>query len=276
MTSILDPNERTMMTPRRSVVAGLGLLLAGCSRAAAPQGGVLRVGATAVPHAEILEFIRPDLARQGVVLQVTVFNDYVQPNLEVDQKRLDANYFQTLPYLDQFNRDRGTHLVPVVGVHIEPLGAYSRRFRSLAALPEGAVVAIPDEASNEGRALLLLQKAGLISLKDPRNPLSTLKDIAANPHGLKFKELEGATLPRILDQVDLALINTNYALDAKLDPTKDALVIEDSKSPYVNYLVARPDNRNAAGVRALAAALTTSAVKAFIAQRYHGAVVAAF
>ena len=276
MTSILDPNERTMMTPRRSVVAGLGLLLAGCSRAAAPQGGVLKVGATAVPHAEILEFIRPDLARQGVVLQVTVFNDYVQPNLEVDQKRLDANYFQTLPYLDQFNRDRGTHLVPVVGVHIEPLGAYSRRFRSLAALPEGAVVAIPDEASNEGRALLLLQKAGLISLKDPRNPLSTLKDIAANPHGLKFKELEGATLPRILDQVDLALINTNYALDAKLDPTKDALVIEDSKSPYVNYLVARPDNRNAAGVRALAAALTTPAVKAFIAQRYHGAVVAAF
>ena len=276
MTSILDPNERTMMTPRRAVVAGLGLLLAGCSRAAAPQSGVLKVGATAVPHAEILEFIRPDLARQGVVLQVTVFNDYVQPNLEVDQKRLDANYFQTLPYLDQFNRDRGTHLVPVVGVHIEPLGAYSRRFRSLAALPEGAVVAIPDEASNEGRALLLLQKAGLISLKDPRNPLSTLKDIAANPHGLKFKELEGATLPRILDQVDLALINTNYALDAKLDPTKDALVIEDSKSPYVNYLVARPDNRNAAGVRALAAALTTPAVKAFIAQRYHGAVVAAF
>jgi len=210
------------------------------------------------------------------VLQVTVFNDYVQPNLEVDQKRLDANYFQTLPYLEQFNRDRGTHLVPVIGVHIEPLGAYSRRLKSLAALPEGAVVAIPDEASNEGRALLLLQKAGLITLKDPRNPLSTLKDVAANPRGLKFKELEGATLPRILDQVDLALINTNYALDAKLDPTKDALVIEDSKSPYVNYLVARPDNQNAAGVRALAAALTTPAVKAFIAQRYHGAVVAAF
>jgi len=275
MTSTLDPEER-FMTPRRSVIAGLGLMLAGCSRAAAPEAGVLKVGATAVPHAEILEFIRPDLARRGVALQVTVFNDYVQPNLEVDQKRLDANYFQTLPYLEQFNRDRGTHLVPVIGVHIEPLGAYSRRFKSLAALPEGAVVAIPDEASNEGRALLLLQKAGLISLKDPHNPLSTLKDIAVNPHGLKFKELEGATLPRILDQVDLALINTNYALDAKLDPTKDALVIEDSKSPYVNYLVARPDNQNAAGVRALAAALTTPAVKAFIAQHYHGAVVAAF
>jgi D-methionine transport system substrate-binding protein len=266
----------SILTPRRSVIAGLGLMLAGCSRAAAPQGGVLKVAATAVPHAEILEFIRPDLARLGVVLEVTVFNDYVQPNLQVDQKRLDANYFQTLPYLDQFNRDRGTHLVPVIGVHIEPLGAYSRRFRSLAALPSGATVAIPDEASNEGRALLLLQKAGLISLKDPHNPLSTLKDVASNPHGLKFKELEGATLPRILDQVDLALINTNYALDAKLDPTKDVLMIEDSKSPYVNYLVARPDNKDAPGVRALAAALTTPAVKAFIDQHYHGAVVAAF
>jgi len=275
MTSTLVPNEGSM-TPRRSVIAGLGLMLAGCSRVAKSQDGVIKVGATAVPHAEILEFIRPDLARHGVVLEVTVFNDYVQPNLEVDQKRLDANYFQTLPYLEQFNRDRGTHLVPVIGVHIEPLGAYSRRFKSIAALPEGAVVAIPDEASNEGRALLLLQKAGLIGLKDPHNPLSTLKDVAANPRGLKFKELEGATLPRILDQVDLALINTNYALDAKLDPTRDALVIEDSKSPYVNYLVARPDNQAAPSVRALAAALTTPAVKAFIAQRYHGAVVAAF
>jgi len=265
-----------LMTSRRFILVGLALVLAGCAPTSSSKGRPLRVGATAVPHAEILQFIRPDLARQGVDLQITVFNDYVQPNLQVDQKRLDVNYFETLPYLEQFNRDRGTHLAPVIGVHIEPLGAYSKRFHSLADLPAGATVAVPDEASNEGRALLLLQKAGLIGLRNPVDPLATLKDIASNPRGLKFKELESATLPRVLDQVDLALINTNYALDAKLDPTRDALILEDSRSPYVNYLVSRPDNQNAPDVRILARALTSPAVKAFISAHYHGAVVAAF
>ena len=251
--------------------------LTACSRAApSAPAHTLRVAATAVPHAEILAFIKPDLAARGINLQVKVFNDYVQPNIQVDQKQLDLNYFETLPYLDQFNRDHHTHLIPIVGVHIEPLGAYSRRFKTLADLPSAATVAIPNEASNEGRALLLLQRAGVIRLAHPTDPLSTLNDVVDNPKALKFRELEGAMLPRALDQVDLALINTNYALNAKLDPTRDALFIEDAHSPYVNYLVGRPDNKDNADVKALAAALTTPKVKAFIAARYHGAVVAAF
>lgn len=254
----------------------LPLLLAGCSKPAAPPPHTLRVAATAIPHAEILDFVKPELARQGVTLDVRVFNDYVQPNLQVEQRQLDVNYFQTLPYLETFNRERKTHLIPIVGVHIEPLGAYSRKHASLAALPEGAQVALPNEGSNEGRALLLLQKAGLIRLKKPTDPLSTVNDVVANPHRLKFRELEAATLPRVLDEVDLALINTNYALDAKLDPRRDALAIEDAKSPYVNYLVGRLDNKDAPDVAKLARALTSPAVKDFIASRYKGAVVPAF
>ena len=265
------------MNRRLMLAFALASALGACSRAApTAPAHTLRVAATAEPHAEILAFIKPSLAAQGIDLQVKVFNDYVQPNIQVDQKQLDLNYFQTLPYLDQFNRDHGTHLIPIVGVHIEPLGAYSRRFKTLAAIPAGATVAIPNETSNEGRALLLLQKAGLIGLAHPADPLSTLKDVVANPKSLKFRELEGAMLPRTLDEVDLALINTNYALNAKLDPTHDALFIEDSHSPYVNYLVGRPDNKDNPDVKALAAALTTPAVKAFIAAHYHGAVVAAF
>jgi D-methionine transport system substrate-binding protein len=259
-----------------ALVLALSLALAACAKPAAPPAHTLRVAATAIPHAEILEFIKPQLAKGGVTLQIKVFNDYVQPNTQVEQKQLDVSYFETLPYLETFNREQHTHLVPIIGVHIEPLGAYSRKHKTLADLPAGAQVAIPNESSNEGRALLLLQKAGLIKLKDPTNPLSTLKDIADNPKGLKFRELEGATLPRVLDEVDLALINTNYALDAKLDPERDALVIEDAKSPYVNYLVGRPDNKDDPDVKKLAAALTSPEVKAFIANRYHGAVVAAF
>ena len=256
------------------------LLLIGLVGCARPDGQrpahTLRVAATAVPHAEILEFIRPALQKEGLTLQVKVFNDYVQPNIQVDQRQLDLNYFETLPYLTQFNRDRGTHLVPIVGVHIEPLGGYSHRYRSLAALPDGASVAIPNEASNEGLALLMLQRRGLIRLRDPHDPLSTLKDIAANPKRLVFKELEGATLPRVLDQVDLALINTNYALDAHLNPVRDALLIEDRQSPYVNYLVGRPDEAGDPDVKVLAAALTSPQVRAFIQAHYKGAVEPAF
>lgn len=236
----------------------------------------LTVAATAVPHAQILEFVKPTLAAEGVELKIRVFTDYVQPNVQVAEKRLDLNYFQTRPYLDEFNKGKGTDLVTITGVHIEPFGAYSARHKTLADLPDGATVAIPNEASNGGRALLLLQRAGLITLKDPANPLSSLRDIATNPKKLKFRELEAATLPRVLPQVDLALINTNYALDARLDPTRDALAIEDANSPYVNYLVGRPDNRDAPAVRKLAAALTSPAVREFIRERYRGAVLPAF
>ncbi|KRG41350.1 methionine ABC transporter substrate-binding protein [Stenotrophomonas pictorum JCM 9942] len=251
------------------------LALAACGKPAADDSRLV-VAATAVPHAEILQVVKPILEKQGVTLDVRVFNDYVQPNDQLVQKQVDANYFQTEPYLDAYNRDRKTDLVTVTGVHIEPFGAYSRRVTSLDALPNGADVVIPNDPSNNSRALILLDTAGVIKLKDPNNALSTQRDIVANPRQLKFRELDSAMLPRVLDQVDLALINTNYALDAGLNPTKDALAIESSDSPYVNFLVARPDNKDDARVQKLARALNSPEVKAFIEQKYKGAVLPAF
>lgn len=236
----------------------------------------LTVAATPVPHAEILEFVKPALAKEGVDLKVKVFTDYIQPNVQVAEKRLDANFFQHQPYLDEFNKAKGTSLVAVTGVHLEPLGAYSSKLKDLKDLPGGANVVIPNDATNGGRALLLLAKAGVITLKDPTNILSTLKDIEQNPKDLKFRELEAATIPRVLTQVDLALINTNYALEAKLDPSKDALVIEGNDSPYVNILVSRPDNKDSDAMKKLAAALHSPQVKQFITEKYKGAVLPAF
>jgi len=240
------------------------------------QAESLSVAATAVPHAEILEFVKPALAKEGVELNIKVFTDYVQPNVQVAEKRLDANFFQHQPYLDEFNSSRGTTLISVAGVHVEPFGAYSSQHKNLADLPQGANVVIPNDATNGGRALLLLQKAGVITLKPDAGILATPKDIVENPKTIKVRELEAATLPRVLTQVDLALINTNYALEAKLNPTKDALVIEGNDSPYVNILVARADNKDSAAMQKLAKALNSAEVKAFIAEKYQGAVVPAF
>jgi len=251
------------------------LALSACAKPAADESKLV-VAATAVPHAEILQVVKPLLEKEGVTLDVRVFNDYVQPNDQLVQKQVDANYFQTEPYLKAYNADRKTDLVTVTGVHIEPFGAYSRRFKSLAELPNGADVVIPNDPSNNSRALILLDKAGVIKLKDPSNALSTQRDITENSKQLKFRELDSAMLPRVLDQVDLALINTNYALDAGLNPTKDALAIESSDSPYVNFLVARPDNKDDARVQKLAKALNSPEVKAFIEQKYKGAVLPAF
>ncbi|WP_225766083.1 MetQ/NlpA family ABC transporter substrate-binding protein [Stenotrophomonas sp. Marseille-Q4652] len=251
------------------------LALAACGKPAADDSRLV-VAATAVPHAEILQVVKPLLEKEGVSLDVRVFNDYVQPNDQLVQKQVDVNYFQTEPYLDAYNRDRKTDLVTVTGVHIEPFGAYSRRVKSLDELPQGADVVIPNDPSNNSRALILLHTAGVIELKDPTNALSTQRDITANPKGLKFRELDSAMLPRVLDQVDLALINTNYALDAGLKPTEDALAIESSDSPYVNFLVSRTDNRDDPRVQKLARALTSPEVKGFIEKQYQGAVLPAF
>ena len=240
------------------------------------HAGDLSVAATPVPHAEILEFVKPALAKEGVNLKVKVFTDYIQPNVQVAEKRLDANFFQHQPYLDEFNKAKGTHLINVAAVHLEPLGAYSSKYKKLDEIKDGSTVVIPNDATNGGRALLLLDKAGLITLKDKTNILSTPKDITANPKNLKFRELEAATIPRVLTQVDLALINTNYALEAKLNPEKDALVIEGSDSPYVNILVARPDDKDSDDMKKLVAALHTPEVKAFILEKYKGAIVPAF
>ena len=236
----------------------------------------LSVAATAVPHAEILEHIKPALAKDGVVLEIKVFTDYIQPNVQVAEKKIDLNFFQHKPYLDEFNKNKGTNLVSVTPVHVEPYGAYSKKVSKVADLKNGAIIAIPNDPSNGGRALVLLEQNGLIKLKDARNILSSVKDIVENKKGFKIKELEAATLPRVLDQVDLALINTNYALEAGLDPTKDALAIEGRDSPYVNFLVGREDNRDDPRVRKLAAALTSPEVKAFIDTKYRGAVLPAF
>jgi D-methionine transport system substrate-binding protein len=249
---------------------------AALTSAAAQAADTISVAATAVPHAEILEFVKPALAKEGVELKVKVFTDYVQPNVQVAEDRLDANFFQHQPYLDEFNASRSTQLVSIAGVHVEPFGAYSSKHKSLADLPQGANVVIPNDATNGGRALLLLQKAGVIKLKDGAGITATVKDIAENPKGIKVRELEAATLPRVLTQVDLALINTNYALEAKLNPTKDALVIEGSDSPYVNILVARADNKDNVALQKLAKALNSAEVKAFITEKYQGAVVPAF
>ena len=238
----------------------------------------LTVAASAIPHAEILEFIKPQLRAQGVDLRVKVFTDYVQPNLQVEERQLDANFFQHKPYLEAFNREHGTHLVVVPGsaVHVEPFGAYSKKIRSLTELRDGAVIAVPNDPSNSARSLLLLQKQGLIKLKDPSNILATSHDVIFNPKHLKIRELEAATLPRVLDDVDLALINTNYALAAGLVPTRDALFIEGADSPYANLVAARPDNVSSPALRKLVEALRSPAAKQFIRDKYHGAVVATF
>lgn len=236
----------------------------------------LSVAATPVPHAELLEFIKPDLAAQGVDLDIKVFTDYVQPNLQVADKHLDANFFQHKPYLDSFNKEHGTKLVSVGLVHVEPFGAYSTRIKSIDELKDGAKVALPNDPSNGARALLLLQAQGLITLKDPSNILATARDVVENPKHLEFHELEAATLPRVLPDVDLALINTNYALEAGLNPVQDALFIEGSESPYANIVVTAEERKDDPAIRKLVDALHTDKVRQYIVDHYKGAIVPAF
>jgi len=265
------------MFRRRLILAAL-MVLSACGHKADPavDTGTLTVAATAIPHAEILDHIKPVLAKQGVDLKVIVLNDFVQPNVQVAEGHVTVNYFQTKPYLDEFNKSRVVKLVTIAGIHVEPLGGYSHKWKKLADLPVGATVAIPNEGSNGGRALLLLAKAGLLKLRPEAGALATPHDIIANPKNLQVRELEAATLPRVLDQVDLALINTNYALVAKLNPVRDALVIEDKDSPYVNYVVGMESAKSDPRVAKLVAALRSPDVKAFIGQRYGGAVIPAF
>lgn len=239
---------------------------------------VLKVGATAVPHAEILNHIKPALKAQGIDLEIKEFSDYVQPNAAVEDKQLDANFFQHQPYLDSYNKDRKTSLVVVPNgkVHVEPFGAYSSKIKSIKDLKNDATVAIPNDPSNGGRALILLAKHGLIELKDPKSLTPTALDIVKNPKKLKFKELEAPLLPRALADVDVALINTNYAIEAKLNPTKDALFIEGADSPYTNIVAARKDRANGADIAKLMSALHSADTKKFIEEKYKGAVVPAF
>ncbi|MGB6100339.1 MAG: MetQ/NlpA family ABC transporter substrate-binding protein [Comamonas sp.] len=239
---------------------------------------VLKIAATPVPHAEILNFVKPKLQAEGIELQIREFSDYVQPNMAVADKQLDANFFQHQPYLDSFNKDRKTDLVVVPGgkVHVEPFGAYSSKIKNIKDLKEGATVAIPNDPSNGGRALILLSKQGLITLKDANSLTPTPLDVVDNPKKLKFRELEAPLLPRALPDVDLALINTNYAIEAKLNPTRDALFIEGADSPYTNIVAARADRANDPAIAKLMKALHSPEAKQFILDKYKGAVVPAF
>ena len=244
----------------------------------AQAADVLKVAATAVPHAEILNFVKPQLKAQGLDLQVKEFSDYVQPNAAVEDKQLDANFFQHQPYLDSYNKDRKSSLVAVPNgkIHVEPFGAYSNKIKNVKDLKDGATVAIPNDPSNGGRALILLAKQGLIELKDPKSLTPTPLDVVKNPKKLKFRELEAPLLPRALNDVDLALINTNYAIEAKLNPTQDALFIEGADSPYTNIVVSRTDRAQDPTIAKLIKALHTPEVKKFIQDKYKGAVVPAF
>jgi D-methionine transport system substrate-binding protein len=253
----------------------LAVLAAAVLSFSANAGEKLVVGATPVPHAEILEFVKPALAKEGVDLDIKVFTDFIQPNLQLAEKNLDANYYQYRPFLDEFNETRKTDLVPVVGIHIEPFGAYSTKIKDIKELADGASVAIPNDPVNTGRALVLLHEAGLLKLKDPSNTLATQRDIAENPKKLKIRELEGALLARAVNQVDLAFIFANYALEAGID-TNSALIVEKGKDLYVEFLVARPDNLQDPGIQKLAKALNAPEVRDFILTRYKGQIAPAF
>ena len=244
---------------------------------AAPEiTATLRVAASPTPHAEVLAQCVDILKEQGIELIVNEYSDYVMPNIAVEDGDEDANYFQHVPYLDDFNAERDTHLVSVASVHIEPMGLYAGKSASLDAIPDGGSVAVPNDSTNEGRALLLLEAQGLIKLKDSSNLNATPNDIEENPKNLTFVELEAANVPANLDEVDVAVINSNYALGAGLNPVEDALVIEAVDSPYVNILVVREGNENNEAVQALVKALQSDTVRDFINSTYDGAVVPAF
>lgn len=234
----------------------------------------ITVGATPVPHAEILEFVKADLANEGFELVVKEFNDYVQPNLATDSGELDANFFQHIPYLEEFNKNKGTTLVSVAGIHLEPMGVYSRKHSSFTNVSDGVSIAVPNDPTNESRALDIIAKTGVVTFKE--SALKTPLDIVSNPKNIVFKELEAAQMPRALDDTDFAVINSNFAMAAGLKPTEDSLVIEDKSSPYVNVLAVKAGNEESAKTKALIKALQSEKVKAFIDEKYQGAVVPAF
>ena len=236
----------------------------------------LTVAASPTPHAVILEQCVPILAEQGIDLVINEYSDYVVPNTAVEDGDEDANYFQHIPYLDEFNETRGTHLVNVAGVHIEPMAIYAGKTASLEELPDGAVIGVPNDATNEGRALLLLEAQGLITLDDSSNLTATPINIVDNPKNLQFEEIEAKTLPSSLPDLDLAVINSNYALGAGLNPTTDALAIESADSPYVNVLVVKEGNEDNAAVQALVEVLHSDTIRDFINEEFDGAVVPAF
>ena len=243
------------------------------------EGTTIKVGATPAPHAEILEIAKGILAEQGITLEIVEFNDYIQPNVAVENEELDANYFQHITYMNQFNESDGTHLVSAAGIHYEPLGLYAGKTASLEELPDGAQIAVPNDTTNEARALLLLQQEGLITLKEGAGITATKADIAENPKNLDIVELEASQLPVRLGDVDMAVINGNYAIDAGLK-VSDALAVEsadgEAAQAYVNVLAVKEGHENDPAIQALVEALKSDEVKTFMDETYEGAVVPMF
>ena len=232
------------------------------------------VGATPEPHAAFLSLVVEDLAKEGYTLKVREFTAYVTPNEALESGELDANFFQHIPYLESFNKEKGYHLANAGGIHVEPFALYSRKYKTLADLPAGSTIAIPNDPTNEGRALLLLQSAGLLTLTANAGLEATPLDIAANPKNLRFREIEAASLPRVLQDVDAAIINGNYAIPAGLIATRDGLLVEGADSPYVNVIAVKQGREQDAGIVALVKALRGEKIKAYVAEHYtHGEVV---
>ena len=255
----------------------LALSLAACGGSADDK--TIKVGATPAPHAEILEVIKEELAKEGWTLEIVEFDDYIIPNTSLEEGALDANYFQHITYMNGFNDERGTHLVSAAEIHYEPFGMYAGKTASIDALPDGAQIAVPHDATNEARALLLLQQVGLITLKDGAGINATKADIVANPKNIEIVETKAELLTTTLQDVDMAVINGNYAIDAGLK-IADALAVESADGAaaqaYVNVLAVKEGNENSEKIQALVKALKTDAVKAFIESTYAGAVVPMF
>lgn len=255
------------------LLVSLVLLLAGCKK---EDKNVLKVGATPVPHGEILNFVKEDLEKAGVKLEIVEFTDYVVPNLALNDGQIDVNFFQHVPYLESFSAERNLDLVSYAGVHIEPIGVYSQKHTSLSELKEGATVAFPNDAVNGGRALKLLERDGYIKINPEAGQTANERDIIENPYNLEFKALEAAQLPRVLQDVDFAIINGNYALEAGLNPVKDSLILEGAESPYVNILTIRAGEENDPRFKKLIDAIKQPKVKDFIVEKYNGGVVPVF
>ncbi|EKE08166.1 MAG: hypothetical protein ACD_17C00309G0002 [uncultured bacterium] len=248
----------------------LFIFLAGCA-----QKGGFRVAATPVPHAEMLKFIQPDLKKQGIDLVIVTTDDYNVPNRALSDGDVAANFFQHIPFLEEQIKEFGYKIEEVAKVEIEPMGLYSKKYTNLTNIPQGATIAIPNDPSNEARALLLLAHHQLIGL-NTQSFSATVENISYNPHRYKFIEVTAATLPRSLPDVDAAIINTNYALQAHLNPIKDALILEDKDSAYANVIVVRDGDESLPQIKALVEAMTSEKMREFILKKYKGAVFPAF
>ncbi len=258
-----------------AVILVTSIVITGC-QSKAGDDKVIVVGASPEPHAQMLKLVADDLEKEGYELKIIEFTDYVKPNLALDEKELDANFFQHLPYLEDFNAQNNLDLVALANTHIEPMGLYSNKFTDISELKDGAEIAIPNDTVNGSRALLFLEDNGLIKLKKGVGFKATEKDIVDNPKNITIIPLEAAQLPRALDDVDASAINGNYALQAGLNPTKDAILIERSDSPYANIVAIRKGEENSPKLKALVKALQSDKVKAFIEEKYEGGVIPSF